>query len=72
MKMTGHKTESVYRRYAIVDAAMLRESAANSRIFTILGEKRVQRTISYLSSPLDILVKNPTRLTHWIEVALEH
>jgi len=25
MKMTGHKTEAVYRRYAIVDEAMLRE-----------------------------------------------
>ena len=27
MRMTGHKTESVYRRYAIVDEAMLREGA---------------------------------------------
>jgi len=27
MKMTGHKTESVYRRYAIVDSAMLKEAA---------------------------------------------
>jgi integrase len=27
MKMTGHKTEAVYRRYAIVDEAMLQESA---------------------------------------------
>jgi hypothetical protein len=28
MKMTGHKTEAVYRRYAIVDKAMLIESGA--------------------------------------------
>ena len=28
MKMVGHKTESVYRRYAIVDEATLREGAA--------------------------------------------
>jgi integrase len=27
MKMTGHKTEAVYRRYAIAEAAMLREAA---------------------------------------------
>jgi integrase len=27
MKMVGHKTEAVYRRYAIVDEAMLREGA---------------------------------------------
>jgi integrase len=27
MKMVGHKTESVYRRYAIVDESMMREGA---------------------------------------------
>jgi len=27
MAMVGHKTESVYRRYAIVEAATLREAA---------------------------------------------
>jgi integrase len=27
MKMTGHKTEAVYRRYAIVDGGMLKEAA---------------------------------------------
>ena len=27
MKMTGHKTEAIYRRYAIVDSAMLQEAA---------------------------------------------
>jgi integrase len=30
MKMVGHKTESVYRRYAIVDQAMLREAGEKS------------------------------------------
>ncbi len=28
MAMVGHKTESIYRRYAIVDAGVLREAAA--------------------------------------------
>jgi len=28
MKLTGHKTEAVYRRYAIVDSGMLQEAAA--------------------------------------------
>jgi integrase len=28
MAMVGHKTEAIYRRYAIVDSAMIREAAA--------------------------------------------
>jgi len=27
MKIVGHRTENIYRRYAIVDEAMLREGA---------------------------------------------
>ena len=27
MKMVGHRTEAIYRRYAIADEAMLREGA---------------------------------------------
>jgi hypothetical protein len=27
MKMTGHKTDAVYQRYAITDSSMLREAA---------------------------------------------
>jgi len=27
MKMVGHRTEAIYRRYAIVDEIMLREAA---------------------------------------------
>ena len=28
MKMVGHKTEAIYRRYAIVDSEMLKEAGA--------------------------------------------
>lgn len=28
MKMVGHKTETIYRRYAIADEAMLKEGGA--------------------------------------------
>lgn len=34
MSMVGHKTESIYRRYAIVDEAMQREAAARLDVFT--------------------------------------
>jgi hypothetical protein len=34
MSMVGHKTESIYRRYAIVDEAMQREAAARLDAFT--------------------------------------
>ena len=44
MKMTGHKTESVYRRYAIVDEAMLREGAEKLAAFHS-GKKGVGRTV---------------------------
>jgi len=30
MKMVGHKTEAMYRRYAIADESMLREGAAKT------------------------------------------
>lgn len=34
MKMVGHKTESIYRRYAIQDEVMLREAAAKLEAWT--------------------------------------
>jgi len=32
MSIVGHKTESIYRRYAIVDEAMQREAAARASV----------------------------------------
>ena len=37
MKMTGHKTEAVYRRYAIVSESDLREAA--TKLAAIQGER---------------------------------
>jgi integrase len=54
MAMVGHKTESIYRRYAIVDAAMMRLGAErlaslheeqSSRIDTFIINKRKDRGI---------------------------
>jgi hypothetical protein len=49
MNMTGHKTESVYRRYAIVDEAMLREGAEKLAAFH-LGKKAAGRKVVPLKS----------------------
>jgi hypothetical protein len=34
MKMVGHKTEAIYRRYAIVDELMLREGGEKLAAYT--------------------------------------
>jgi integrase len=40
MKLTGHKTEAVYRRYAITDSAMLQEAAAKLATLHAAEDKR--------------------------------
>jgi integrase len=52
MKMTGHKTESVYRRYAIVDEAMLREGAEKLAAFHS-SDKNVPKKVVPLKSRKD-------------------
>jgi hypothetical protein len=40
MQMVGHRTESIYRRYAIVDSVMLHEGGAKLAAYsqgTVLG-----------------------------------
>ncbi len=44
MKMIGHKTESIYRRYAIVDEAMLREGA--EKLAVLHGAERQMRPLN--------------------------
>ena len=57
MKMTGHKTESVYRRYAIVDEAMLREGAEKLAAFHS-SKQNVPRKVVPLKSRKDKTQKN--------------
>jgi integrase len=48
MKMVGHKTESIYRRYAIVDAAMMQDgaeklAALHKQQAAVKGQKKLVR-----------------------------
>ena len=42
MKLTGHLTDSVYSRYAIVDSSMLEEGVAKLAALHANGQSRVQ------------------------------
>ena len=52
MKLTGHKTEAVYRRYAIVAESDLREAGA--KLAATLGTSPA--TASLIDNPGDISV----------------
>ena len=41
MAMVGHKTESIYRRYAIVDEIMLREGGAKLAAYSATALKPI-------------------------------
>jgi len=49
MKLTGHKTEAVYRRYAIVDSAMLEE--AGEKLAALHAAERRPQTSTRASAP---------------------
>jgi hypothetical protein len=44
MKITGHKTESVYRRYAIVDMAQVREATRRMEQWAGAGWPAVEQS----------------------------
>ena len=48
MSMVGHKTESIYRRYAIVDEAMQREAAARLDAWAPKPQPRSMSTVAQL------------------------
>jgi hypothetical protein len=48
--MVGHKTESIYRRYAIVDEAMHREAAAKLDVWPQRRKRRPQQNVEGRSS----------------------
>ena len=65
MKLTGHLTDSVYQRYAIVDSTMLEEGvaklAAMSETSIPLSQSRVQVAafpVKHARKPLEVLGKN--------------
>jgi hypothetical protein len=53
MAMVGQKTEEVYRRYAIVDEAMIREAAIKINRGAKVRRGAAQRTAESASSAAD-------------------
>ncbi len=43
MKLTGHKTESVYRRYAIVNESDLREAGVRLAALRLVADTSVKK-----------------------------
>ena len=46
MAMVGHRTESIYRRYAIADEKMLKEGAVKLAALHLTEEKRVNSKVT--------------------------
>jgi integrase len=49
MKITGHKTETVYRRYAIVDEGMMREAA--EKLAVLHNQESIDRKGRLVTAP---------------------
>ena len=57
MAMVGHRTEAIYRRYAIVDEAMLREGGAKLAAYSEGTVGKVQEGLD--PGTRDLLTTNP-------------
>jgi hypothetical protein len=60
MKLTGHKTEAVYRRYAIVAESDLRD--AGTKLTAILGTMRESAPLSDNSEDNSVTARRARRL----------
>ena len=61
MKLTGHKTEAVYRRYAIVAESDLREAGA--KLAAMLGATPATASLSDNSSDNSVTVRKERSLS---------
>ena len=61
MSIVGHKTESIYRRYAIVDEAMQREAAARLDAFTSAPQPGSKTGTVATFTPKAVKVTKPRR-----------
>jgi hypothetical protein len=61
MKLTGHKTEAVYRRYAIVAENDLRE--AGTKLAATLGTSSTADSLSYNSGDNSVTVRRGRSLS---------
>lgn len=59
MKLTGHLTESIYRRYAITDSAMLQEAAV--KLAALHAAEAPQATVD--SEHLEVNCKSPAKVS---------
>lgn len=53
MKVSGHKTESIYRRYAIVDEAMIREGMQKRAAFIETQKAQPQKVVTLVRAAND-------------------
>jgi hypothetical protein len=61
MRMVGHKTEAIYRRYAIVDEAMMREGAEKLGAFHEADRKEAAEAAARAASGPRIVSINEGR-----------
>lgn len=59
MKLTGHLTDSIYSRYAIVDSKMLAEGVAKLAAMSQMSDQKSQSSVQVTALPVKRARKNP-------------